>query len=226
MTRRWLLAQVVVLVIAVMQPAPAGWFERSTDSPNPGPGAASANERPLRKLSPEEAPKFEKLVTSRDRLTRQVAVLREILTEKQQEIARFEANLARNFDVDPKQNYQYDQSSHALYLLSAVTADTPAADDKPPLDAVVTNAVDNTTFTRALHRQMSAQEAGAFGRVVSAKKLTQTQQKVVELLLREKMLERQKANRALTEHYGIDAKKNYRYDRESRTVFVKSKAKP
>jgi hypothetical protein len=214
----------VALLFALLfaHQAPAFWFKGGERQE---PAAAESGPRRgeviVATLTEEQATQFMQLAAARAQTDQQIQVLGDLRAEKRKEIASFEANLQRNFDVNATNAYHYDRANRVVYLLEAVpTAETNVT------AAVAAAAADGgdaapagQAFRKTVWKELSQQEGDAFERILSAKQVAVTQLQSIELLLREKGLERRRAQELLQSRFGIDPALHYRYDRNSRTLY-------
>lgn len=150
-----------------------------------------------------------RLAESRQLREQEIRVLTRLHGEKEGELERMNQRLQDRFGIAPDANYQYDNESKSLYLL------TPRAG----VEAGEGGAAEDL-FDRRLHRNLSNKDIEIeFVRLVSAKKITVSEIQVLKLLLKEKHLELNKVNGTLGERFAISPDKHYEFDADSRTLF-------
>jgi hypothetical protein len=152
---------------------------------------------------------FLQLAAGQGRTREEIIVLSRLLNEKKMEKQKFEADLQKEFAVDPKGNYHYSEGDNVLYEL---TLSPDAADG-----ATSSNA---PAFQRKEHRQLKDQDVRQrFLNLVSAKQLSSEGERVLGLLLKEKRLELAAVQAALQAQFSVLPEKSYEYDREARQVY-------
>jgi hypothetical protein len=198
--------------------AHAFWFKGEEPSEPEAAAGAGDGEVLVATLSEEQASQFLQLAAARIQTDRQITVLAELREEKLKEIASFESNLERNFSVNATNTYHYDRSTYTVYLLeSAPAASTNAAAGDAEGD--VAEPTGGETLRKTVWKELSRQEGEAFERILSAKQIAATQLQSINLLLREKGLERRRTQEILKVRFGIDPTLHYRYDRDTRTLY-------
>lgn len=210
-----------VLIAVAALPVGAAWFgggekEKTKEAP-PVTVAAAGGESVHRVLSAADGEAFLRLVRARQEIEEQQRVIDSLLDEKRQEFAAFGESLRVNYGIALTNVYQYVRDEHLIYRVEGGT-NAPAAD----VPAVATNQVAEAGLQRTVQSRLSEQEAGAFEKLLTAKQITRQQMAALELLRREKRMEHDRALQTLSERFGIDAGRHYRYDLARRTVFLKA----
>jgi hypothetical protein len=152
---------------------------------------------------------FLTLAEARRRVQEDLRVLRRIVQEKQLESARFQQQLKDEFGIDPEADYQFEDETSTLYLLTRKDgAETNAAADV------------QTLFDRAEHMKLDDPERRKlFLRIVATKQLAGEELNVLGLLVNEKEIEADTVHEQMVAKYAITNDREYRYDRSRKILF-------
>ena len=177
------------------------------------PGQQPTVRRPHYRVDgPEMETTLLQLAESRELRRGEIVVLSRLLVEKQNELRRMDRRLQEVFGVDPSVTYQYDADSRCIYRLDTKEGaeELARAGGVDPEDLI----------TRTIHRELATPDAAnAFTRLVSAKKITNNEIRVLQLLLREKNMELKKVETTLAARFSIAPDKHYEYDASAQTLF-------
>lgn len=174
--------------------ATAGWF--SSDKGD------KAREEIHRRLDKVQAPRFLSLVRLRANLAEELVVFKRVQSEKQTELAGYDARFVKIYRIDPDMRYRYDPSSNALFRLEDQVKDG------------VTNVVQH--FDRAFDQELG----GTLLKDMVGKSLANQQVRALVLLMREKNQEHALVNETLFKEFGIDPSGKYRYDDVKQVIYM------
>ena len=244
MKRLWAFITLVIAVVWPGPPADAAFWKKKSEADDPpavsGPAAAveparnaadsaapaittvaqaqpDSQQQAVRRAhykvdGPETETTLMQLAESRQLRRGEIVVLSRLLVEKRNELGRMDRRLQDVFAVDPSVTYQYDADSRTIYRLDTKedAEELAQSEEVNPEDLI----------TRTLHRELAtAEAANAFTRLVSAKKITNSEIRVLQLLLREKNMELKKVETTLAARFSIAPDKHYEYDASAQTLY-------
>jgi len=163
----------------------------------------------------DEAARFVSLHAQRERIREETRVLQRLLHEKQTELGTFRETLEAQYGVKPGNAFQLNVAERTLHLVSLPEGTNAVA------DAVTTAAAnDVSAVQRTLHLEMDDDQVQHLLRVSAARSVTTDQIRALNFLLREKVMELKKANALLKERFGIESWLSYKYDADTRTLYL------
>ena len=166
--------------------------------------------RPHLRLDEKAETEFRMLLGMRIQTTEDLYVLKRLAEEKQQEAVRFAEQLKADFAIDDKANYEYDNDSGTIVQL--ILKPGAATND------VSTNAA--AAYDRKEHRKLpNKEDQERFVRLVASKQLSLDEIQTITLLFKEKTIEMQMLQNSINKKYATSSDRNYRYDRDTRTLY-------
>lgn len=222
---RLLMPLILSLVLAL--PVHAGLFgSKKKDEAPPGPSQAMRR-YVLNVPDKNTERELTELLGGRQRVTQQLAVLQQLIVEKQGENQRFERELERDFGIRRAGRYYYDRAAKTLFELVPLPTNAPA--DAPAaataVEAVGTNdaaaaAARASGFDKKFFRQLRGQEEGdRFGRMVASRDAAAMEVRVFNAVVREKNSELQQLNERLGAKFSLQPNSMYYYDPKTMILY-------